>query len=187
MRNIDLRISDAMKRLADSDYQQQAIRIDESYGHIEVNQITFQMMRDGDKAEFFRIYARWVKEKVRARVETYRHAFKQEKVIPNEADLSEISRSFNEIIDDVIASLPDELRRWLEQLGDDQIIPDYRREIKILINEMKVEQIEAESRTPQPASTIYNTTIHGANYGNFQQGGSENTQNTKRDDYEDKR
>ena len=39
MRNIDLRISDAMKRLADSDYQQQAIRIDESYGHIEVNQI----------------------------------------------------------------------------------------------------------------------------------------------------
>lgn len=187
MRKIDLRISDAMKHLADSDYQQQAIRIDESYGHIEVKPLTFQMMREGDKAEFCRIYAGWVKEKVRARFETYRHAFKQENVIPNEADLSEISRAFKEVIDEVIACLPDELRRWLEQLGDDQIIPDYRREMKILINEMKVEQIEAESRKQQPANTIYNTTIHGPNYGNFQQGGSENSQNTNRSDYENKR
>jgi hypothetical protein len=187
MREIDLRISDAMKRLADSQYHQRAIDIDSRYGHIEVSPVTFQMMRDGDKAEYFRIYAGWAKEKVRARFETYRDAFKQEGVIPNEGDLSEMTWAFKEVINDLIASLPDELQRWLEQLGDEQIIPDNRREIKILINEMKLEQIEAQSQKSQPASAIYNTTIHGPNYGNFQQGGGGNSQTTNRRDDENKR
>jgi hypothetical protein len=187
MRKIDLRISDAMKRLADSQYKQRASDIDSSYGHIEVSPVTFQMMRDGDKAEYFRIYARWAKEKVRARFETYRDAFKQEGVIPNEGNLSEMTWAFKEVINDLIASLPEELQRWLEQLGDEQIIPDNRREIKILINEMKLEQIEAQSQKSQPSSTIYNTTIHGPNYGNFQQGGGGNSQTNNRRDDENKR
>jgi hypothetical protein len=49
----------------------------------------------------------------------------------------------------------------------------------------RVKQMELEARVhkaapEQPASTSYNTTIHGPNYGNIQQGGQGNTQSVTR-------
>src|SRR5258708_787925 len=98
MRNIDLRISPAMKRLADGHYQKRADEVDRDYSHIKVDPVTFQMMRSGDKDTYLRIYAQWAEEKVRARFESYRDAFLKEGVIPTEADLSEMSWAFYEII-----------------------------------------------------------------------------------------
>lgn len=178
MRNIDLRISPAMKRSADNSFERRAGELDRAYSHIKVKELTFPMMRHGDKSEYFRIYAQWAKEKVNARFETYRDAFRRESVIPNDADVSEMSSAFEEVMDSVIAPLPSELQRWLQQLGEQQIILDVRRDIQIFIQEMKLEQIEANSRTQESSSTIYNTTIHGSNYGGVQQGGQDNTQNT---------
>lgn len=51
----------------------------------------------------------------------------------------------------------------------------------------RVKQMELEARVrraapEQPASATYNTTIHGPNYGDVQQGGQGNTQNVTRTD-----
>jgi len=177
MRKIDLRISPAMTRLADSRFDQRAREIDKRYSHIAVNELTFPMMRDGDKSEYFRIHARWANQKVTARFETYRDAFRNQNVIPNDADINEMCFAFEELILTLAGSLPSELQRWLQELGEQQTIPDVRRDIQILIQEMRLEQIEAESGKSPLSSTTYNTTIHGPNYGGIQQGGQGNTQN----------
>lgn len=96
MRKIDLTISPAMKRLADSHYQKQAALIDRKYSHIQVNELTFPAMRTGDKNSYFRIYTQWAEEKVRARFETYRDAFRKEGLIPTEADISDMSWAFDD-------------------------------------------------------------------------------------------
>ena len=43
MRKTDLRISDAMKRLADSIYEKRADEIDRLYSHITTNELSFPM------------------------------------------------------------------------------------------------------------------------------------------------
>jgi len=116
MRNINLRISLAMKRLADSHYQKRADELDRNYSHVKVNPVTFHMMRSGDKDTYLRIYAQWAEEKVRARFETYRDAFLKELVIPTEADLSEMSWAFDEIISSLSPDIPEEAQAIHNQI-----------------------------------------------------------------------
>jgi hypothetical protein len=183
MRKIDLRISDARKKLADTIYKKKAIKIDRRYSHIKVD-FTYSMMRAEDKATYFRIYASWLKEKVRARLETYLDAFKEENVIPDDSDLSQMSWAFADAIEGMTASLPGELKAPLNQLGREQIIQDARRDIEIFGQRMTIEQMRAESQKTQPTpGTIYNIHI-GENRGPIQQGGSGNTQSTNRSDDE---
>ena len=185
MRKIDLRISDARKNLADSEYKKQAIEIDRQYSHIKLNDLTFPMMRQQEKVQYYQIYAEWMKIKVRARLQTYLDAFKEEGVIPDDADLSNMSWAFQGVIEDFTASLPQELSASLQQLGRMQVIEDARRDIDLFAQRMSIEQMRAEARQPQPPTTIhYNTHIYGDNSGNFQQGGSGNIQGSNRSDDE---
>lgn len=174
MRKIDLRISDAMKRLADNAYQKLVEEIDRSYSHMKVNPLTFHMMRSGDKDIYLRSYTQWAEEKVQARFETYRDAFRKDNVIPNEADLSEMSCEFGEIIVSVSSEIPDEAQTILNQNGK-RIIKDAQRDIQILISDMRYEQLEARKPDP-PSSVHYNINI-GENRGPIQQAGENNTQN----------
>ena len=64
MRKIKLTISEAGKKLADRTYEKQAIKVDRGYSHITVDELTFVMMRQQEKAHYFQIYASWIKEKV---------------------------------------------------------------------------------------------------------------------------
>jgi hypothetical protein len=178
MRKIDLRISAARKKLADSEYKKQAIEIDRRYSHIKLNDITFHMMREKESRQYFQIYAEWMKIKVRARLQTYLEAFKEEGVIPDDADLSNMSWAFQGVIEDFTASLPQELSSALQQLGRMQVIEDARRDIDIFAQKMSIEQMRAEAQKPQPPhGNIYNMYI-GENRGPIQQGGSSNTQST---------
>lgn len=145
------------------------------YSHIKLTEIDFIWIRKDDKSEYFRIYALWVKEKVHLRLETYLDAFKKENVIPNDLDLNEMCWAFKEVIDNVTASLPAQLQKWLEQLVEQQIIKDGRRDIKIFAQEMSLEQMKAESQKPQPSSVHYNINI-SENRGPIQQGGQGNIQ-----------
>jgi hypothetical protein len=117
MRTINLRISDARKKLDDSEYKKLATEIDHDYSHIKVNDLTFFGMRGEDKTTYFRIYASWLKRKVKARLQTYLDAFKEENIIPDEADLSNMSWAFWGVVEEITTSLPDELKLPLEQLG----------------------------------------------------------------------
>lgn len=177
MRKIDLRITDARKRLADSIYKQRAVEVDREYSHITVSETTFPVMLERDKRHLLQIYAQWMKLKIRARLATYLDAFKEEGVIPDDADLSEMSWAFQEIVDNFTAPLPRELSSALKQLGRMQSIEDARRDIEIFAQKMSIEQLKAESRKPQPPSgNVYNMYI-GENRGPIQQGGEGNTQN----------
>lgn len=80
------------------------------------------MMRQREKAHYFQIYASWIKENVGARLKTYLDTFKEEGVVPDEADLHYLSWAFEEVIDNVTASLPQELKLSLDRLGREQII-----------------------------------------------------------------
>lgn len=145
MRNIDLRISPAMKRFADSHYQKRADAVDRDYSHVKVNPVTFHMMRSGDKDTYLRIYSQWAEEKVRARFETYRDAFLKEGVIPTEVDVSEMSRAFDEIISSLTPNIPEEAQAILNQIGR-RIITDAQRDIEIFSQEMKIDRIELKTR-----------------------------------------
>lgn len=186
MRKIDLRISAARKKLADSIYKKQAIEIDRRYSHIKLRDFTFHIARQEEKVHFFQLFAEWMKIKVRARLQTYLDAFKEENVIPDEADLSQMSWAFQEIIDDFTASLPQELNSSLQQLGRMQVIEDARRDIDLFTQRMIIEQMRAEANKPQPPpGNTFNMYI-SENHGPIQQGGSSNTQNTNRNDNETK-
>ena len=163
-----------MKRLADNDYQKRAEEIDRSYSHMKVNPLTFHIMRSDDKDIYLRSYTQWAEEKVQARFETYRDAFRKENVIPNEADLSEMSCAFDEIISNLSPHIPGEAQTILNQNGK-RIIKDAQRDIKILISDMRYEQLEARKSDP-PSSIHYNINI-GENRGPIQQAGEGNTQN----------
>lgn len=182
MRRIDLRISEAGKRLADTYYQKRAEEIDRQYEHIRVNPLTFHSMRAEDKDAYLRIYYGWAEGKVQARFETYRDAFRREGVIPDEADLSNMSWAFDAIVSNLSPAVPEEAQQILNQIGR-RIINDARRDIQILINEMRYEQLQARNR--EPSSVQYNIHIN-ENRGPIQQGGSGNMQSISRDDDEAK-
>ena len=186
MRKIDLRISSARKKLADNIYTKRAIQIDRDYSHVTINHLTFQMMREREARQYFEIFAEWMKLKVRARKETYLEAFTEEQVIPNDADLSEMSWAFQDIIDQFTVSLPQDLGSSLRQLGRTQLIEDARRDIDLFSQRMSIEQMRAEAQRPQPPSSV-NYNIHiGENRGPIQQGGIGNIQTTDRNDHENK-
>lgn len=169
MSKINLRISDARKRLADHLYNQRVIELDGDYSHADINEITFYMMREREKRQYIEIYAEWMKLKVRARKETYLDAFKDEDVIPNEADLSEMIFALQEVVDEFTKSLPQELSQVLEQIGRMHAIEDARRDIEIFAQKMTIKQIPNQSNNT--------TNIYGPNYGPLQQGGQGNIQN----------
>ena len=171
MRKIHLRISDARKRLADELYSQRVIELDGDYSHADVNPVTFYMMRETEKRHYIQIYAEWMKLKVRARKETYLDAFKDEDVIPNEADLSEMIFAFQEVVDDFTHSLPQELSEALKQIGRMHAIEDARRDIEIFTQKMTIKREKA------PNQSNNTTNIYGPNYGPLQQGGQGNVQN----------
>jgi len=184
MRKIDLRISDARKRLADHRYNQRVIELDGDYSHAHVNPIAFYMMRETEKRQYIQIYAEWMKLKVRARKETYLDAFKDEDVIPNEADLSEMIFALQDVVDDFTNSLPQELSEALRQIGRMHAIEDARRDIEIFAQHMTIKQLRADQRQ-QPRSVHHHIHI-GENRGPIQQGGSGNTQTTTGSDNETK-
>jgi hypothetical protein len=186
MRRIDLRISDARKKLADSIYRKRAIEIDRNYSHVKVNHVTFHMMREREAHQYFEIYAEWMRLKVRARMETYLDSFREEQLTPNDADLSEMSWAFQEVIDQFTISLPEELGSSLKQLGRTQIIEDARRDIDLFGQRMTIEQMRAEAPMPQPPSSVYYNIHIGENRGPIQQGGSRNIQSADRNDHENK-
>lgn len=112
-----------MKRLADSHYQQRADEIDRQYSHLQVNELTFHMMRAEDRSTYLRFYTQWAEEKVQARFETYRDAFRKERVIPSEADLGEMSWAFDEIVSNLSPTVPAGAKRMLQEIGQ-RIIKD---------------------------------------------------------------
>lgn len=177
-----MRISDTQNRLADSIFKQRAIDLDRAYSHAKINPLTFSMMRETEKRQYLQIYAEWMKLKVRARKETYLDAFKEEGVIPNEVDLSEMSWAFQEIVDNFTDPLPQELSQALKQIGRMHAIEDARRDIEIFAQKMTIKQMRAEKQQ-QPSTIHYNINI-GENRGPIQQGGSGNTQSTNRNDDE---
>jgi 2'-5' RNA ligase len=184
MRHMNLRISDARKRLADHVYNQRVVDLGKYYSHVDVNEITFYLMRETEKRQYIEIYAEWMKLKVRARKETYLEAFKDEDVIPNEADLNEMIFAFQDVVDDFTNSLPQELSETLRQIGIMHAIEDARRDIEIFAQNMTIKQLQAEKRQ-QPRSVHHHIHI-GENRGPIQQGGSGNTQTTTGSDNETK-
>src|SRR5205085_3565823 len=76
--------------------------------------------------------------KVNARVETYLEGFRRENVIPDEADLSEMSWAIDELIKIHISSSPVQLKDFFQELGK-ELIKDARRNIKIVSQEMELE------------------------------------------------
>ena len=58
---MNLRISDVRKRLADHVYNQRVVDLDKYYSHVDVNEITFDMMRETEKRQYIEIYAEWMK------------------------------------------------------------------------------------------------------------------------------
>jgi hypothetical protein len=184
MRRIELRITDTRKDLADDIYEERALEIDGRYSHVKVNDLTFPMMRQEEKTQYFEIYASWLKAKVLLRLETYLEAFNAERVIPNEADLNSMVLAVKKIIAGFIAPLPAQLQSSLDRLGDEQIIADARRDIDLFSQRLSIEQMRAESQKPQPAlGNIYNIHI-GENRGPIQQGGERNLQKTNGSDDE---
>jgi len=184
MRRIELRITDTRKNLADNVYEECAREVDGRYSHVKINELTFPMMRQQEKTQYFEIYASWLKAKVLLRLETYLEAFKEERVIPDEADLNNMILAVKEIIANFIVPLPAQLRSTLDRLGHEQIVADARRDIDLFSQRLTIEQMRAESHKPQPApGNIYNITI-GENRGPIQQGGEGNLQNTTGSDDE---
>jgi hypothetical protein len=184
MRRIELRITDTRKNLADNIYEECAIEVDGRYSHVKINELTFPMMRQEEKTQYFEIYASWLKAKVLLRLETYLEAFKEERVIPDEADLNNMIWAVKEIISNFIAPLPAQLRSSLDRLGDEQIIADARRDIDLFSQRLSIKEMRAESQKQQPApGNIYNIHI-GENRGPIQQGGERNLQNTNGSDDE---
>ena len=184
MRKINLRISDARKQPADELYNHRVIELDGNYSHIDINPVTFSMMLETEKRQYIQIYEEWMKLKVRARKETYLDAFKDEDVILDGADLSEMIFALQEVVDHFTYWLPHELSEWLKHIGRMHAIEDARRDIEIFAQNMTIKQIRTEKRQ-QPPSVHYN--IHIAeNRGPIQQGGSGNTQNIYRSEDETK-
>jgi len=165
-------------------YNQRVIELDRDYSHADINPITFYMMRETEKRHYIQIYAEWMKLKVRARKETYLDAFKDEDVIPNEADLSEMIFALQEVVNHFTNSLPQELSETLKQIGRMHAIEDARRDIEIFAQKMTIKQIRGKKRR-QPRSVHYNIHI-GENRGPIQQGGIGNTQTTDRSEDETK-
>ncbi len=172
--------------MADSTYRKRAIEIDRDYSHVKINHLTFQMMREREVRQYFEIYAEWMKQKVRARKETYLDAFREEQVVPNDADLSEMSWAFQEVIDQFTGSLPEELGSSLKQLGRTQVIEDARRDIDLFAQRMSIEQLRPEALKPQQPSSVHYSIHIGENRGPIQQGGSGNIQSTDGSDHENK-
>lgn len=178
MRKFQLRISPETQRLADSQYRQQAIEIDRGYSHVKVDELTYHMMNAEGKSAYFRIYAQRVRQKVGARLKTYLDAFREENVIPDDADLSQMSWSLKDVVDDVTAHLPEELKKLLNQFGEEQIIANARRDIDIFAQKMSLRFVKEQARQPsQPSVTNYNINIL-ENRGPIQQAGNGNIQTT---------
>ena len=165
-----MRISVAQNELSDRAYEERTVEIDEDFAHVRLNELTFSMMREDGRAHYFRIYSEWMRRKVIARKETYLQAFREERVIPNDVDVSEMSSAFQEIISSFTASLPQELSTSLTQHGTIQVIEDARRDIELFGQKMRIEQMRVDVSSNQ----IH---IHGDNYGPIQQGGQGNVQN----------
>lgn len=185
MRKIILRVSDARKKYADSVYEDQAIEIDRRHSHIRVEELTFVMMRQQEKLQYFQIYASWLKEKLQARLATYLDVFRGEDVIPDDADLSNISWALSGVLDRFIAYLPQELKLSIGRLGREEIIEDARRDINLFAQKMNIDKMRSELQKPQPHSIHYNIQIN-ENRGAIQQGGEGNIQSIDRSDDETK-
>ena len=182
--NVKLRISDGRKQLADELYNHRVIELDGNYSDVDIDPVTLYLMRETEKRQYIEIYAEWMKLRVRARKETYLDAFKDENVIPDEADLIEMIFALQEVVDHFTYSLPHELSETLKQIGRMHAIEDARRDIEIFAQNMTIKQIRAE-KLQQPPSVHYN--IHIAeNRGPIQQGGSGNTQDIYRSEDETK-
>jgi hypothetical protein len=178
MRKIDLRISDNGKKLADSIYNKRAIEIARQYEHLSLNSLTFPMMRQLEKDQYFRLYAEWLKQKIVARLLTYLDVFAQEEVIPDDSDLSEMSWAFQGVVESFTAPLPQELALALEQLGRMQLIEDARRDIEIFAQKSVIKKMQAQAeQSKRIVGDTYNIHIQ-ENRGPIQQGGSGNIQSS---------
>ena len=153
----------------------ESLSLMETIHTLDINPVTFSMMLETEKRQYIQIYAEWMKLKVRTRKETYLDAFKDEDVIPDEADLSEMIFALQEVVDDFTNSLPQELSEALRQIGRMHAIEDARRDIEIFSQNVTIRQLRAERRQ-QPRSVHHHIHI-GENRGPIQQGGSGNTQN----------
>lgn len=181
MRSIKLRISPELKRLADSYYERWEVDLNREYFHLRYKDINSVLKIKGEMGEFFKLHTEWLAKKVRARVRTYLDAFLRENVIPDEADLSEMSWAVDAVINNHISSLPPQLKEFIEEIGK-ELIKDARRDIRIFTQEMLL-----ESRNPpaQASATHINTiNIQGDHLGNIQQGGEGNTQTVNTNDDE---
>jgi hypothetical protein len=173
MRSIKLRISPELKRLADSYYERWEVDLNREYFHLRFKDINSALKRKGEVGEFFKLHTEWLAKKVHARVSTYLDAFARQNVIPDEADLSDMSWAVDAVISSHVSSLPAQLKEFIEEIGK-ELIKDARRDIRIFIQEMML-----ESRNPpaQASATHINTiNIQGDHLGTIQQGGEGNTQ-----------
>lgn len=165
-----MRISREREELARMQIGQKSGEISRKYAE-ESRRVQMMPRGGGKKAAEDKIHIARITEIAEAWVDTYLAAFASEGIVPDARDLKEMEDS----IDRMLANRHgNELYR--PSVGSYEairIIPDrVKFKLRTRVKEM---ELEAQSRPAQPGAT-YNTTIHGLNYGNIQQGGQSNTQ-----------
>jgi len=170
----NMTLSAEMLRLADSYYKKRCSKIDNKY-RMSLIEAKMEFMRTRNHFIIHKFYLEWAEEKVAARVETYIDAFKSANLIPSDEDINEIKWDLEDIILNVTEVIPIDTKAILER-EKIRMIEVASHDIDIFIQETKLEQAKPVAREPQSASTVYQTNIHGPNYGNIQQGGENNTQ-----------
>lgn len=161
-------LSAEMLRLADSYYKKRCFKIDNKY-RMSLIEAKVEFMRTRNHFIIHKFYLEWADEKVAARVETYIDAFKSANLIPSDGDINEIKWDLEDIILNVTEVIPVDTKAILER-EKIRMIEVASHDIDIFIQETKLEQAKPVVREPQSASTVYQTNIHGPNYGNIQQG-----------------
>ena len=182
-RDSNLTLSREMLRLADSYFKQKCYEIDDAY-RMKFIGMKQEIMLTRNYFIVDKLYIEWAKEKVKARIETYIDAYKRANLIPGDGDINEIKWDLEDIILNVGPGISVDTQAILgrEKM---RLIEAACHNLEIFIQEQELERKNAATLKPEsPGAVHYITNIHGDNKGNIAQGGSGNTQSTKRSDDE---
>ncbi len=182
-RDSNLTLSREMLRLADSYFKQKCYEIDDAY-RMKFISMKQEIMLTRNYFIVDKMYVEWAKEKVKARIETYIDAFRRANLIPSDGDINEIKWDLQDIILNVGTGISVDTQAILER-EKMRLIETACHNLEIFIQEQELERKKAKTLKPEPPNAVhYITNIQGDNKGNIAQGGSGNTQSTKRSDDE---
>lgn len=174
MKERRMRISYEAKELAKLKYIQGAQKISSQH-YANIQRFEQTMPRGGaKKAAIDKEHLQMIQELADLYLEAHLEMFIAEDIWPDERDMKEFQTEIENIV-----------RRgsgnefWTPSPSLHTTLVFMPQSIYIdFYNRVKQLHLEAKIRKPAPQqpSTVYNTTIHGTNYGNLQQGGQGNSQ-----------